>query len=743
MPLVLTLPITSFDSANGKGGEPGIVGLVDIVGGKIWRWSGRRGEEVKEEARIFDEFTTVGETFPWEVPAAIPAAGFKKGAAPAASPSATPSFLPLDHPIRAEAVAARTALVETLSTHHLPLLEEFFDVPSPESDIPSHLLLPPASLRAAIRALTLTGEALPVFCGSAFKGIGVEALLDGIVQYLPCPGDVGPAMVVGGAPAESDEGASGKKTKKGGAGWKGKTRGNKALAVNKDKIETSVAVSDPRVVALAFKVVWDEMRGWMTFVRVYSGTLTKGNLYNTSVGEAERPTRLLLLYANNPVDVESLPPGSIGVLLGLKHTRTGDTLLSGTDPRRLPPQPTRLRGVEIPNSVCSVAIQMNGREEANYLGAALDRLVRQDPSLRLEWPQLDDRGEQIDPEAQTLLHGMGQLHLEISLRRLHDEQGVVARAGRMRVSLRESVVEGGGPVEVTETWEGSVVGVPGQSRAKVKMEVERLTDEDLAQLRREGQAEALADWAGNDVVLDIPMALAPLEQSLTSSMYAAITRGGPLMSLPLSHLRVVCTPIFEGGEDGTLVDTLPSSSSSSATTHHHGSFSEVDLASLPPPAAYARAINLALRSSLEAAGPRILEPILDTKIWGVSPNDLGRVVTDLIGRGGAVSELGDEEMSTIGSTGGAGAGAAGEGEKETVYIPSAMVSPSASNLLSSGEREQRRTVLARVPLAEMNDYAGRLRSLSGGGGVFETAEGGWGEVDVSTVRKREERAYEE
>jgi len=238
-----------------------VVGLVDIVGGKVWKWVGKRGEEIKTEGRVFDEFVEEGETFPWEDKIV--------------KTTASEPLLPFDHPVRQEAILARTALIETLSTRHLPLLEEFFDLPSPKSNIPSHLLLPPASLRAAIRALTFSGEALPVLCGSAFKGIGVEVLLDGVLQYLPGPGEVGPALVVGGVMEveEGEEGAGSKKGKgkKKSVGWKGKVKGSKGGLVAVGEKEMTVEVSDPRVVALAFKVVWDDQRGWMTFVRVYSG----------------------------------------------------------------------------------------------------------------------------------------------------------------------------------------------------------------------------------------------------------------------------------------------------------------------------------------------------------------------------------------------------------------------------------------------------------------------------------------
>lgn len=488
---------------------------------------------------------------------------------------------------------------------------------------------------------------------------------------------------------------------------------------------------------------------WLTLLsRASAGALTKENLFNSSIQELERPSKLLLLYANHPIEVNSLPTGSIGVLLGLKHTRTGDTLLSNTDSRRLIPGPTRLRGVEIPSAVCSVAIKYSGREEEKVVGEALERLVRQDPSLRLENPTEEELEN--NPDAQTLLHGMGPLHLEISLNRLEEEQHVRARSGRVKVSMKESIIMGGPAVDVAETWSGTVVGNPVPVEASVNLTIQRLSDAELAALRAEGEGESLAEWAGNSVVIDVDEEdpLVALVPTIAASLFSCISRGGPLMGLPLSHLRIHLTPVspFEdptfaapaaaapalldkGKRPKAAISPAAASPSSSASL----------LASLPPPAAYARAIASAMKKALKRGGPTILEPLVDNRISGVDPSDLGRVVADLVSRGGSIGELGEEAQASLGSGGSA---SAGEDDGEKPYMPPAWISPSASTFLladsASADRVQKRTISATMPLAELGDYAGKLRSLSGGGGTFETSDAGWGDVDVSTVRKREE-----
>jgi elongation factor G len=472
-----------------------------------------------------------------------------------------------------------------------------------------------------------------------------------------------------------------------------------------------------------------------------SGILTKETLFNTSVQELERPSKLLLLYANQPIEVNSLPTGSIGVLIGLKHTRTGDTLLSNTDNRRLIPGPTRLRGVEIPSAVCSVAIKYSGKEEEKVVGEALERLVRQDPSLRLENPTEEELEN--NPDAQTLLHGMGPLHLEISLNRLEEEQNVRARSGRVKVSMKESIALGGPAVDIAETWSGTVVGNPAQVEATVKLTVQRLSDAELAVLRAQGEGESLAEWAGNSVVIDVDEEdpLVALVPTIAASLFSCISRGGPLMGLPLSHLRIHLTPVSHF-EDLALAPPAAAPSDKGKRPKSAASPSAPSaslLAALPPPAAFARAIAAAMKKALKQGGPTILEPLVDNRISGVDPSDLGRVVADLVSRGGNIGELGEETQFMLGSSG--SATDAGDGG-EKPYMPPPWISPSASSFLladsASADRVRKRTISATMPLAELGDYAGKLRSLSGGGGTFETSDAGWGDVDVTTVRKREE-----
>ena len=290
-------------------------------------------------------------------------------------------------PVYERASIARQALIDTLGSLDDELLEHIVALDDGEAvDV--------SLVQAALRRLTLAGHVCPVLCGAAAVNIGVQPLLDAVHRYLPSPADRPPVRGV----LEPDTPRA---------------------------REVDVALSDSTPAALAFKVVWDRRRGPITFVKVYAGTLHAAqSVINTTGRHKERLARLLLPYADEYVDVRALHAGQIGVVLGLRDTRTGDTLVGSPAWRTL-----RLRRVHVPPPVFSASIEPRSKAEEGAVQDALQMLVRTDPSLH------------VAQGTQTVLSGMGELHLDIAHHRLTSEFGVQPRLGHVRVGYRETLTE--------------------------------------------------------------------------------------------------------------------------------------------------------------------------------------------------------------------------------------------------------------------------------------------------------------
>src|ERR671910_228798 len=250
----------------------------------------------------------------------------------------------------------------------------------------------PDQIRAAIRKATLDIRMTPVFCGSAFKNKGVQPLLDGVVDYLPSPLDVPPIQ---GVTADGEE-------------------------------VTREADESAPLAALAFKVQSDPHVGRLTFMRVYSGTLRAGSyIMNTTKGQRERVGRLLQMHANSREQREEVYAGELVAAIGLSNTGTGDTLVAADDPEKIV-----LEEMIFPEPVISQAIEPKTKADQEKLSAALQRLAEEDPTFTV-------RGD--EETGQTIISGMGELHLEIILDRLLREFRVDANIGRPQVAYRETV----------------------------------------------------------------------------------------------------------------------------------------------------------------------------------------------------------------------------------------------------------------------------------------------------------------
>ena len=276
----------------------------------------------------------------------------------------------------------------------------------------------PATLKRCIRKGTVDGSLVPVLCGSSFKNKGVQQLLDAVVDYLPYPGESGGIHLV-----DPD----------------GNVMGEQEIR------------DDAPVRALAFKIINDQY-GTLTFVRIYSGVVSKGDvLLNVTRGKKERIGRIVEVQANHVKDIEEARAGDICAFVSLKDTETGDSL---SDPEH----PALLERMRFPEPVISVSIEPKHRDDVDKLTAALVKMARADPSLSLK----------VDPETgQTVLGGMGELHLEITVDRMRSELAVEANMGKPRVSFREAF---GAPVELVYTHKKQTGGA-GQF-AEVKMAFE-------------------------------------------------------------------------------------------------------------------------------------------------------------------------------------------------------------------------------------------------------------------------------
>jgi elongation factor G len=290
-------------------------------------------------------------------------------------------FADIPAELRDQAEAMRAAMIEAAAEGNEALLDKYLENGE----------LSEAEIRQGLRARTLANEIVPVLCGSAFKNKGVQAMLDAVVDYMPSPADV-PAIM-----GLSEDG--------------------------QNEIARRSSDEEP-FAALAFKIATDSYVGTLTFFRVYSGVLKSGDtVYNPIKGKKERIGRLLQMHSNDREEIKEVRAGDIAAAVGLKDVTTGDTL---SDPAHI----VTLERMEFPEPVISVAVEPKTKADQDKMGVALQKLAKEDPSFRVH----------TDPESgQTIISGMGELHLEIIVDRMRREFGVAANVGKPQVAYRETI----------------------------------------------------------------------------------------------------------------------------------------------------------------------------------------------------------------------------------------------------------------------------------------------------------------
>ncbi|VAW88109.1 Translation elongation factor G [hydrothermal vent metagenome] len=401
-------------------------------------------------------------------------------------------------------------------------------------------------VKKGLRAATLAGDVVPVLCGSAFKNKGVQALLDAVIDYLPSPLDV-PAIVG----LSSD--------------------GKKSVERHPD--------DDEPFSALAFKIATDPFVGTLTFFRVYSGVLRSGEIaFNPIKGKRERVGRILQMHANSREDINVVRAGDIAAAIGLKHTVTGETLCDQN-------KQVVLEEIEFPEPVISVAIEPKTLADQDKMGVSLGKLVQEDPSFHVS----------VDPDSgQTIISGMGELHLEIIVDRMRREFGVEVNVGAPRVSYRETICS--------------------------NVEIEGKFIRDMGSRNQYGHVwlrlEPLASGSGYEFVSEI------VEGAIPAEYIPAVDAGvkeqmesGVLAGYPMVDVRV------------TLFD---------------GSYHDVDSNEM----AFRVAGSIGFRDGALKASPVLLEPIMKVEV--VTPEaSMGDVMGDLNRRRGIVQGMDDVAVGKV------------------------------------------------------------------------------------------------
>ncbi|WP_266064944.1 elongation factor G [Brucella intermedia] len=400
-------------------------------------------------------------------------------------------------------------------------------------------------LRALIRKGTIDVKFHPVLCGTAFKNRGIQPLLDAVVEFLPAPTDV-PAI--------------------------------KGIDVKTESETTRESSDEAPLSMLAFKIMNDPFVGSLTFARIYSGKLTKGiSLENTVKGKRERIGRMLQMHSNSREDIEEAFAGDIVALAGLKETTTGDTLCD-------PLKPVILERMEFPDPVIEIAIEPKTKADQEKMGIALNRLAAEDPSFRVKSDE---------ESGQTIIAGMGELHLDILVDRMKREFKVEANVGAPQVAYRESITH---QAEIDYTHKKQSGG-SGQF-ARVKIIFEPHDGDDFI-------------FESKIVGGSVPKEYIPGVQKGIESVMGA----GPLAGFPMLGVKA------------TLID---------------GAYHDVDSSVL----AFEIASRAAFREGAQKAGAQLLEPIMKVEV--VTPEDyVGDVIGDLNSRRGQISGTEARGIATV------------------------------------------------------------------------------------------------
>ena len=436
-----------------------------------------------------------------------------------------------------EAQAAREHMIESVVETDDDLMEKYFGGEEITEE----------EIKKALRAATIEGTVVPVLCGTAFKNKGIQPLLDAVVAYMPSPLDINGGKIKGTDPK------------------------------TEEPIEREMG-DDAPFSALAFKIITDPFVGRLSFFRVYSGILEKGSyVLNSTKGKKERMGRLLQMHANKREELDIVYSGDIAAAVGLKDTTTGDTLCAEN-------APIILEKMEFPDTVIQIAVEPKTKADQEKMGTALSKLAEEDPTFKVTTNQ---------ETGQTLISGMGELHLEIIVDRMKREFKVEANVGKPQVAYRETI---NGATDVEEKYAKQSGGRGQYGHVKMKVEANH------------GKGyEFINEITGGA----IPREYIPaVDKGIQEALEAGVVAGYPVQDIKV-----------------TLYD---------------GSYHEVDSSEM----AFKIAGSMAIKKGLRAANPVLLEPIFKVEV--TTPEEyMGDVIGDLNSRRGQVSGMTDRNNAKI------------------------------------------------------------------------------------------------
>ena len=535
----------------------------------------------------------------------------------------------------AEITKCRESLVETLGEVDEAVVDAFLETED-------YMKIPNDLIQRAIRKSTLENHAVPVLCGASFKNIGVQPLMDAVNSYLPSPVDITPDL-------------------------------NTALVLNKEN-GFQVKGNDKLSIALAFKVTTDPIRGVMVFVRVYTGKLVSNSTIYVH-GEPVKIGKLLIMNANVPQEVSEITAGNIGVIVSDK-IKTGDTILFNTQKKKIKDTDLVVNPIEVPPPVFTISLEPRTSGDKRSMDDALEVLLREDPSLKVT----------VDEESgQTLLSGMGELHLEIAKGRLDDLKAKV-ELGKIMVSYKETILE-------------KASGEKEQDGVKLSISIEQ-NPQEASKLAKNMRYVDLSDhnylavpYEPKDWNLHKLMPYETLTNAIISGTISSIQRG-PILKLPLHSVLVTIDSIdvADDFQDATVLINVT------------------------------RQLFAQLLSSSDNFN--IMEPMMKVSVE-VSPEDIGSVIQDLTSvRKGVIDSIDEDEASS--------SLAEFKLISENQYVP---YDPTLEFIKLRTDFTTGQKINAQVPLKEMIGYLPKLRALTQGRATYHMEFKGMEQVTAERMKE--------